>query len=121
MNEKNTTAEALQGESTDQMAEEASEHIIQIASANLPSGEPVVVLMTGATVSVLPLQLAQDVADGLIKAIAGSTLADSMIPTVSGSAQREGEPVLIAPAATPIIQTTSVNYPTDVNKEAMHG
>jgi hypothetical protein len=59
------------------------EHTIQIAGANLPSGEPVIVLMAGGIASILPLQLAQDVADALIKSIAGSVIAEPIIPATN--------------------------------------
>jgi hypothetical protein len=73
MNEQNIASAAPANETLDCMVNNEHEHAIQIAKANLPSGEPVVVMMTGASVSILTLQLAQEIADALVKAIAVQT------------------------------------------------
>jgi hypothetical protein len=86
MSQQNSASDAVENDIADLAIEGDHEHVIQIAGANLPSGEPVVVMMTGATASVMPLQLAQDVADGLTRAIARSVVAESAIhsTTVDG-------------------------------------
>ncbi len=99
MNQQNTAANSVENDIADHAIEDDQEHVIQIAGANLPSGEPVVVMLTGATASILPLQLAQDIADALIKAIARSVVTDSMIPAVPARLQEKAEPTRFAPTA----------------------
>jgi len=58
------------------------EHEIEIGAANLPTGEPVVVLRIGPTVTVLDLQTATEIAQCITTVIARSSLEDAVLPSL---------------------------------------